>query len=42
LLGRPRFRGREEEFAVIFAAIGVQNDEARYFKTSLEESWSPE
>ncbi len=30
--------GEEEEFAVIFAAIGVQNDEARYFKTSLEES----
>jgi len=30
--------GRGEEFAVIFAAIGVQNDEARYFKTSLEES----
>jgi len=30
--------GKEEEFAVIFAAIGVQNDEARYFKTSLEES----
>ncbi|MCS7118218.1 MAG: V-type ATP synthase subunit B [Thaumarchaeota archaeon] len=30
--------GKEEEFAVIFGAIGVQNDEARYFRTSLEES----
>lgn len=30
--------GKEEEFAVIFAAIGVQNDEARYFRRSLEES----
>ncbi|BAJ51578.1 V-type H+-transporting ATPase subunit B [Candidatus Caldarchaeum subterraneum] len=30
--------GKEEEFAVIFAAVGVQNDEARYFRRSLEES----
>jgi len=30
--------GKEEEFAVIFAAIGVQNDEARFFRQSLEES----
>ncbi|HID04779.1 MAG TPA: V-type ATP synthase subunit B, partial [Aigarchaeota archaeon] len=30
--------GREEEFAVIFAAVGVQNDEARFFRESLEES----
>jgi len=30
--------GREEEFAVIFAAVGVQNDEARFFRQSLEES----
>ena len=30
--------GKEEEFAVIFAAIGVQNDEARFFRESLEES----
>jgi len=30
--------GREEEFAVIFSAIGVQNDEARFFRQSLEES----
>ncbi|MCS6768946.1 MAG: V-type ATP synthase subunit B [Candidatus Caldarchaeum sp.] len=30
--------GREEEFAVIFAAVGVQNDEARFFRRSLEES----
>ncbi|MCS7143216.1 MAG: V-type ATP synthase subunit B [Aigarchaeota archaeon] len=30
--------GRGEDFAVIFAAIGVQNDEARYFRQSLEES----
>ncbi len=27
-----------EEFAVIFAALGVQNDEARFFRRSLEES----
>jgi V/A-type H+-transporting ATPase subunit B len=30
--------GKEEEFAVIFAAVGVQNDEARFFRQSLEES----
>ncbi|MDT7891822.1 MAG: V-type ATP synthase subunit B [Thermoproteota archaeon] len=30
--------GQEEEFAVIFAAIGVQNDEASFFKKSLEET----
>ena len=30
--------GKEEEFAVIFAAVGVQNDEARFFRRSLEES----
>jgi V/A-type H+-transporting ATPase subunit B len=30
--------GREEEFAVIFAAVGVQNDEARFFRRSLEDS----
>ncbi|MDT7864767.1 MAG: V-type ATP synthase subunit B, partial [Thermoproteota archaeon] len=28
----------EEEFAVIFAAIGVQHDEAAFFKKSLEET----
>lgn len=30
--------GQEEDFAVIFAAIGVQNDEASFFKKSLEET----
>lgn len=30
--------GKEEEFAVVFAAIGVQNDEARFFRDSLEKS----
>lgn len=30
--------GKEEEFAVIFAAVGVKNDEARFFRQSLEES----
>ncbi len=30
--------GKEEEFAVIFAALGVQNDEARFFRRGLEES----
>lgn len=30
--------GTEEEFAVVFAAIGVQYSEAEYFKRSLEES----
>ncbi len=30
--------GKEEEFAVILAALGVQNDEARFFRRSLEES----
>ena len=30
--------GDSEEFAVIFAAIGVQNSEARFFRRSLEES----
>ncbi len=30
--------GDSEEFAVVFAAIGVQNSEARFFRRSLEES----
>ena len=30
--------GASEEFAVVFAAIGVQHSEAQYFKRSLEES----
>jgi len=30
--------GSGEEFAVVFAAIGVQHSEARYFRKSLEES----
>lgn len=30
--------GKEEEFAVVFAAVGVQNDEARFFRRSLEDS----
>jgi len=30
--------GRAEEFAVVFAAIGVQHSEARFFKKTLEES----
>jgi len=30
--------GEEEEFAVIFAAVGVQHDEASFFKKSLEET----
>lgn len=30
--------GKEEEFAVIFSALGVQSDEARFFRRSLEES----
>ncbi len=30
--------GTSEEFAVVFAAIGVQHSEAQYFKKSLEES----
>jgi V/A-type H+-transporting ATPase subunit B len=30
--------GKEEEFAVILAAIGVQNDEARFYRKILEES----
>jgi V/A-type H+-transporting ATPase subunit B len=30
--------GTSEEFAVVFAAIGVQYSEAQYFKRSLEES----
>lgn len=30
--------GRGEEFAVVFAAIGVQHSEARFFRRSLEES----
>ena len=30
--------GRGEEFAVVFAAIGVQNTEASFFRRSLEES----
>lgn len=31
-------RGTGEEFAVVFAAIGVQYSEAEYFKKSLEDS----
>ncbi len=30
--------GSGEEFAVVFAAIGVQHSESRYFRKSLEES----
>src|SRR5919112_1596051 len=30
--------GTKEDFAVVFAAIGVQYSEAQYFKRSLEES----
>ncbi|MCP8311932.1 MAG: V-type ATP synthase subunit B [Candidatus Methylarchaceae archaeon HK02M1] len=30
--------GRAEEFAVVFAAIGVQHSEARFFRKTLEES----
>jgi len=30
--------GTDEDFAVVFAAIGVQYSEAQYFKRSLEES----
>jgi V/A-type H+-transporting ATPase subunit B len=30
--------GRGEEFAVVFAAIGVQHSEARFFRKSLEDS----
>ena len=30
--------GKGEEFAVVFAAIGVQNSEATFFRRSLEES----
>jgi len=30
--------GSNEEFAVVFAAIGVQHSEAQFFKRSLEES----
>ncbi|MCP8322855.1 MAG: V-type ATP synthase subunit B [Candidatus Methylarchaceae archaeon HK02M2] len=30
--------GRVEEFAVVFAAIGVQHSEARFFRKTLEES----
>ena len=30
--------GTQEDFAVVFAAIGVQYSEAQYFKRSLEES----
>ena len=31
-------RGTVEEFAVVFAAIGVQHEEASFFRRSLEES----
>ncbi len=31
-------RGRAEEFAVVFAAVGVQHTEARFFRRSLEET----
>ncbi|MEE9134381.1 MAG: V-type ATP synthase subunit B [Nitrososphaerales archaeon] len=30
--------GKTEDFAVVFAAIGVQNDEARFFQKNIEES----
>jgi len=30
--------GRGEEFAVVFAAVGVQHSEARFFRKSLEDS----
>jgi len=30
--------GKSEEFAVVFAAVGVQHSESRFFRKSLEES----
>ncbi len=30
--------GKTDDFAVVFAAIGVQNDEARFFQKNIEES----
>ncbi len=35
---QARIRGGESQFAVVFAAMGVKHDVARYFTTSFEDS----
>lgn len=39
---QARVLGREEEFAVIFAAMGITQDEAAFFKDSLESTGAME
>jgi V/A-type H+-transporting ATPase subunit B len=38
ILRQTRVLGKREEFAVVFAAIGLKNDEARFFMDQLRES----
>lgn len=38
ILRQARVLGRREEFAVVFAAMGLKNDEARFFIDQLKES----
>ncbi len=35
---QARIRGREENFAVVFAAMGVKNDDAEFFREELEKT----
>ncbi len=38
ILQQATVRGKDEEMAVVFAAMGLKNDEARFFITHLNES----
>jgi V/A-type H+-transporting ATPase subunit B len=38
ILRQARVLGKREEFAVVFAAMGLKNDEARFFTDQLRES----
>ncbi len=38
LIAQSTIRGAEEEFGIVFAAIGVKNDDARFFQEQFEEA----
>merc|ERR1711871_1547220 len=40
--GLVKFEGKQEEFAIVFAAMGVNMETARFFKTDFEENGSME
>ncbi|MDD5082531.1 MAG: V-type ATP synthase subunit B, partial [Dehalococcoidales bacterium] len=42
VIRQARVRGRDERFAIVFAAIGVSYDDAAFFMNSLEETGAQE